>query len=232
MIENIRDHSNYPKVATESMMITGESAGRKEMYTDLFEILTDETRRRIIRILGERTESISEQELAEQLAATEADQEERVSEVIESLLIELYHIHLPKLVDNGLIEWDRDAQTLNLTDHPMDGIDHLEEKISTNGWDSIASALADGRRRRTLAIVESENGPTRRGDLARELVRTEADERKTRSDVENVAVQLHNHHLPKLEAAGLVEYDIDEATVTYEGPSDLLTVLPESVFEQ
>lgn len=213
-----------------SMMITDQKAQRKEMYTQLFGVLTDETRRRIIRILRGQTGSISEQDLAERLAAMESDSkpEETTSETAEAVLIQLYHIHLPKLVDTGLVEWDRDARTVATTDYPMDEIDQLEEIISTNGWGSIASALADSHRREALKIVESENEPTRCGDLAHELVSLKASGQQAETLIENVTVQLHNHHLPKLEEAGLVEYNIDDATVAYRGPPTLTSVLPEA----
>lgn len=210
-------------------MNAGQEARRREMYTQLFDLLADETRRRIIRVLQGNSGPISEQRLAERLAAMESDSGKTKSETAETLSVRLYHVHLPKLAESELIEWDRTAQTVFRSDYPLDEIHRFEERISTNGWGSIASALADGRRRRALAILEARDEPITREELADELASREASGQRAEPLIEKISLQLHNHYLPKLEEVDLVRYDPDESTVEYRGPSTLTRVLPESV---
>ena len=83
----------------------------------VFEAFSAEPRMHVVEYLLRHDRPASVDELAMIVAASENDvpwtaiapqQQERVA-------IELHHAHLPKLADSGLIEWDRDDGTVELT---------------------------------------------------------------------------------------------------------------------
>lgn len=196
-------------------MSTTEGDRRTGADDRRFGALADETRRRIVRILGERTGPVSEEELAERLAAmdSESNSEGTASDGVESLRIRLYHVHLPKLSDSGFVDWDIEERAAAATDRPISAAREPEEPIPTAGRGSAAPALADDRRREIVAVVEAGDGPVALDDLARELASTGAYGRPAPRLVEDLRIRLHHQYLPKLAAAGLVEYDLDDATV-------------------
>lgn len=211
-------------------MSTLQTVPRKEQYTRLLTVLTDEIDRRIVRTLCGRRGPIPEQALLERLESAVSESKSRVTESDEEFLrIRLHHVHLPRLADDGLIEWDRSARTVALADVPISDLARLERAVSTRDREPFASALADDRRREILALCEAEDEPITRERLAERLTPTEERGRSAGTDLREIVVQLHHHHLPKLEAANLVEYDTDAGTVAYRGPSDLRTVFTESV---
>jgi len=68
--------------------------------------------------------------------------------------------------------------------------------------------FADERRREVFAVLKFETGPVDLEQLA-EVIYRQATELGTErdSDVEDVAIELHHIHLPKLDQTGLLEYD-------------------------
>lgn len=105
----------------ESEMSTLQDIRRKETHTRVISSLTDETRRRVVRNLRGETDVVSVAELAERLAAppTESVRTDGESDALKTVRVRLHHIHLPKLADNDLVNWDRDAGTVAATDHPV-----------------------------------------------------------------------------------------------------------------
>lgn len=75
----------------------------------LFELLSDERRRLVVSTVAEKGERVSLSDLAETVAEAEAADASAVSkdhfEVVHTLL---YHSHLPKLADAGVLEFDRE----------------------------------------------------------------------------------------------------------------------------
>lgn len=66
--------------------------------------------------------------------------------------------------------------------------------------------LASERRRVTLAVLESVTGQLSLDRLATAVAASQSGDDET-TDVEEVRITLHHVHLPKLAAAGVVEYD-------------------------
>lgn len=184
---------------------------RKEIHTGIDAALSDETRRQVVRTLHEDAGVVSMQDLAERIAATSS--EGPATTDVESLRVRLHHVHLPKLDDNGLVDWDRRERTVSATDHPAYESDQSGEVTLDDGEDSITQAVTDDSRRAVLAIVESENGPVTREALAHELARRESDGQPAKTLVEDIGAQLHHRHLPKLAQTGFVEYDRSDGTV-------------------
>lgn len=93
--------------------------------------------------------------------------------------------------------------------------------------DDLFDALAHGRRRRVLRSLAAARLPVDVEALARDVAAREhggsADSRETvpAEAVERVHVSLHHAHLPKLDAAGLVDYDADQNVVVAAESPDL-----------
>lgn len=93
-----------------------DDAGFPESAIDqdtLFEALAHERRRYLLYTLME-DESWSLLELARKLAAWEEDVSEADADetVVERTYASLYHAHVPKLADLGIIEFDRETETI------------------------------------------------------------------------------------------------------------------------
>lgn len=72
---------------------------------DLASALADDRRAHLLQILHQVDMPIGERELARMVAGSETDED--VSEKhVRNVLISLYHFHLPKLEDLGLIEYE------------------------------------------------------------------------------------------------------------------------------
>lgn len=93
--------------------------------------------------------------------------------------------------------------------------------------DEVYEVLADERRRRAVASLAEARPPVDGGTLARSVAAAEADaptEAVSDDRAKRVHAKLYHVHLPKLDAAGLVEYDAEDDTVR--GVADDLDALP------
>lgn len=164
-------------------------------------------------------------EVATELAAAERGIDAGVvdEDTIRSVRVSLVHSHLPKLVDLGLVVWDRDAETVAPTDHPAYEDALVRQLVDARGaeWDAILDCVADVRRRQLLRILNRADRALSLVELADEMTARDAgnEENPTAADV--VKRNLHHVHLPKLDRADLVDYDRDERTVTYRGHPEL-----------
>lgn len=194
--------------------------GASEQY---FGPLADETRRRIIRLLRDRSDPVSLEELCTRLANGGSDAGPRSStagsEKMRSLQIRLHHIHLPKLEDSGLIEWDSEERTVAAIDHAVSAV-QVEESLETADRGSTTST--SDRDREILDIVEAHNGSITRSELANELWLKEASSDRADRSIDEIEIRLHHCQLPQMADEGLIEYGPDgEITVAEsEGRSD------------
>ena len=89
----------------------------------------------------------------------------------------------------------------------------LTTEESDVSLDSILTVLADERRRLIIRYFETaSNGVTTREELAEYVSTTSPDEQ----DREKTKTRLHHVSLPKLDSAGLIEYDSRSTTVRYD----------------
>ena len=95
---------------------TPEAAPRDE----LFDSLADGRRRLILDVLSHQFQAIHTETLARELGAVEAElpEAEVPTETVERLLVELYHVQLPRLADAELVDYDREAGTVAYEGHP------------------------------------------------------------------------------------------------------------------
>lgn len=99
---------------------------------DVISLLGDRRRRAVLECLVENTQAIALADLAEDIAAREheASRTEIPEETIQRIATSLYHVHVPQLVDAGVVEYDRDR-------------------------DQIRPSERTGRIQRALAVIEA-----------------------------------------------------------------------------
>lgn len=178
-------------------------------------------RRRVLAILLDRSSPVTEEDLITHLASAEQGKPlvDVVAEYVQQLRIDLAHVQLPVLEDAGLVERDEENATVTTTNHPAFRDPMLAYIVETeaDGWDDVLASLANERRRLTLRVLKDRDVPMARADLAREIAAYEIDEEADPETVADLLASLHHVHLPKLEDAGLVEYDTADGTVAYVG---------------
>ncbi len=74
----------------------------------VLDILAADYRRQVVDCLARRDETVAFDSLVRSVTAKRVDE----GTDLESTRIALYHTHLPKLVDTGVIEFDREAETV------------------------------------------------------------------------------------------------------------------------
>jgi hypothetical protein len=85
---------------------------------DVYELLSNARRRFVISHLRSRDEVVELNELSEAVASWENDvpADELTDQQVKRVYVSLYQTHLPKLDESGLIEYDRDAGHVRLTE--------------------------------------------------------------------------------------------------------------------
>lgn len=91
--------------------------GKLEM-DDIFHILQNQRRRQVLQYLANQAEECTLRDLAEQIAAWENDIpiDQISSEERQRVYIALYQVHLPKLDEFGVIEYNQSRGTVQRTD--------------------------------------------------------------------------------------------------------------------
>lgn len=82
-------------------------------------------------------------------------------------------------------------------------------QTSTLSTDAAFEVLADGYRRAVLSYLAAHESKVELGELADHVRSVDSLDANG-----NTATTLHHLHLPKLDEVGVVEYDIDQHTVT------------------
>lgn len=113
---------------------TGDSRG----LTDAFRVLQNRRRRYVLRCLKTSETPMALADLADELVRWETDASpSAVQDVRERLYTSLYHCHLPKLANKGLIEFDTD-QNLVSSSEAVESVDrpsvdeHLQKSLTDN----------------------------------------------------------------------------------------------------
>jgi DNA-binding transcriptional ArsR family regulator len=183
---------------------------RKRVY----EALSDARCRRVLSAL-DRDGATSAETLAVTVSADARDvAPDAVSDAdVESVLVELYHTHLPRLEVAGLVSRDEDGTVrAHLDGH--EAVPDVRAFLDTDRRHAAASLahLAVPERRAALAVLAGANEPTDLSTLAAEMRRLHGFDSGVGSG-DLLPIALHHVHLPRLEATGFVRYDPDANVV-------------------
>lgn len=104
----------HEQSAAESLPVRASWLSTK----DTFDLLSKERRRHALDCLARLDERVSVTRLAAEVAAMEQEiQPESVSAADQHRVhVALHHVHLPKLADYGVIEYDTDRELVRLAD--------------------------------------------------------------------------------------------------------------------
>ncbi len=195
---------------------------------EVFDALADGTRREALRLVHERSpDGVAKTDLAYELAAVTDDKP--LAAVSDDdhrrARLDCAHRVLPALLDAGIVV-ETDDDRLVTADHPLfddDELAALLERETTDyedDLDELFAALADSRRRTILTVLANQYHPLSTETLARDVAAREdetAEREVSQERVDEVRLSLHHVHLPLLNDAGLIGYDSESETVSYEG---------------
>lgn len=94
----------------------------------LFDVLSNSRRRFVVALLDGYSRPMAMADVATELTNWESDPsgDETTDDQVTSRYIELYHVHVPKMADEGVIVHDQDRNTIELTD-AYTGITSIDE---------------------------------------------------------------------------------------------------------
>jgi len=165
-----------------------------------FELLAPERRWLALTVLVERSSRIDLADLAADVAERESDA------TVREVRIALHHAHLPKLAAAGVVDYDPTTNTVV----PTAGDSEIAAGLATAVRD--ASPLAVELRRRVLEYFDAAICRTASlDDLARYAAMRLDGSRDLSAD--RIKLRLHHADLPKLAAAGLIDYERQLVTV-------------------
>ncbi|QFU83339.1 DUF7344 domain-containing protein [Natronorubrum aibiense] len=198
--------------------------------TTAFDVLAGPRRRSLLSVLADRSEPLSVETLATEVAVCEHGCPIVTDEQCRDIQIELVHHHVPRLLDVGLVteHRDGDTRTITLADHRLleaDWVNYFLENptggsvLDEETLDLTLDALQPARSRLACAVLAKQRDPLAVDDLAALIVARKGGGRLVdleESDWQPVATALRHNYLPSLAAADLVEYDRESNTVALE----------------
>lgn len=199
------------------------SGGDRELVgsrNPVFEGIAAPRRREILGVLLDSDRPVTEQELATHLATSSRrpSRTDLSPTEVQAIRSDVGGLHLPKLEEAGLVDWNRDEATVETSTHPALDDPRLELLLDAegDGLDEVLSRLANERQRILLTVLRGERGPMSEEELGLELVRRERGATDPDSRAVDVATaSLSYAHLPKLADVDLVDYDPEAGRVTY-----------------
>ena len=120
----------------------------------VYAILANERRRRALEHIESVGGVVTVHELSTLVASHETDESSPPKRCRESVYTSLVQTHLPKLADLGVIEYDRETQTIELSRHARD-VSLYTEIVAKGGitWSELYRALGLGSLVVLLAIL-------------------------------------------------------------------------------
>jgi DNA-binding transcriptional ArsR family regulator len=110
------------------MKLADESAVSDGGLDAIFGALATERRRSVVRCLDEHGSPLTLDVLADVLAAAERSATAVGADpaVADDIYTTLYHVHVPKLVAAGIVEYDRQGDTIERAEHAETAIGFLD----------------------------------------------------------------------------------------------------------
>ena len=154
-------------------------------------------------------------------------------EEVARLRLDLRNIDLSTLVERGVLTYDHDenvvqkgprfdAITLQSNFPENDEQDDLQPTDLSERFDRplnhVFKLLANRHRRHALSyLVGMDDDTATLGELCGYVAARHANAGTAPKHDDELAIGLHHIHLPKLEAAGVIEYDARSQTIRYHG---------------
>lgn len=180
----------------------------------IYDVLSDDRCRNVLAALT-RFGPMREKDLAAAVWADEHDYPvEAVADVdAQSVRSELYHVALPRLVAAELVSHDGQLVESRLAE----GTANRPELRAFVEADRTQTAqylklLCNEERRAALTVLSTAETRMELSTLA-ESIAASSDSHFDDHQIQSLRVSLHHLHLPKLDQAGLVDYDPDEHVV-------------------
>ena len=128
----------------------GESESDSLALDEVFTLLKNERRRRVLEFLDRTTNPVSLGELAEHIAALEQDTtvDQLHSDERKRVYVALYQGHLPKLDDAGVVDYDKNRGTIALNEDAAAQLQRYlavangETNLDGRPWHGYAAGLA------------------------------------------------------------------------------------------
>ena len=196
--------------------------GERETYpkNPTFECIAASHRREALHALLKWGSPLTTNQLATYLTATDLETTSFDDSETEPVKTELEHVSLPALERTDLVDWNRNEGSVKTTTHPALGDPRFAQllELRVEGLDDVLAALAHEFRRVCLTVLEAETESLSLTDQVREIRRrTPGTTGPDAREVTSIRSSLHHVHLPRLDGAGLVEYDPETGHATYSG---------------
>jgi hypothetical protein len=105
-----RDCVEFVQTALDWLEASDEPDASTESLDDAFALLADQRRRLLLAVMRTYGEALTLPDAAEEVAVRETGHNvtEISAERVREVYLSLYHDHLPRLVDAGLLEYDQE----------------------------------------------------------------------------------------------------------------------------
>lgn len=102
----------------------------------VFDLLKNDRRRMVMSLLSEQAGSVTIGDIARTIAADEADETPAPEKVYKSVYVSLQQTHLPKLAENGVVEYNRSTGTVAPGPNLEEVLVYVEPSSVRDVWQS------------------------------------------------------------------------------------------------
>lgn len=192
-----------------------EPNGSTSGVESVFVALADERRRHVLATLDGRNTPATVPDLARFVVARETGHDPTgvPAAGYRAVRVTLWHVHLPKLAEAGLVEHHDGGVSMADAAVARRASDLTGTAFSESSLDAAFEALATRRRRRAVAALQRADGWQSLPELAEAV----SDGDESGASAREIAVSLVHVHLPKLAEAGIVTHDRDAGEVRFDG---------------
>ena len=172
-------------------------------------VLAAERRRLTVDVLAEQTTAVELGELAAVIETLEEGDDPDPEEALTEVKIGLHHVHLPKLDEVGVLDYDSKSRVIKPTDAVARDVTGTPSTIAHG-----CSTPIDELRGCVVEYFDESTGETASlDDLSRYAAARLADSHDW--SAEQIQLWFHHAVLPKLDDVGVIDYGLRTTTVRY-----------------